>query len=42
MSDNVLPLPMFHDTRSIMVGNRLRNVTGQYPGWNAEQWDLVE
>jgi hypothetical protein len=24
-----------------MVGNRLRNVTGQYPGWNAEQWDLT-
>jgi hypothetical protein len=41
MTENLLPIGMFHDGRAILAGNRLRNVTGKYPGWNAEQWEVV-
>jgi hypothetical protein len=41
MSENLLPMGMFHDARPVLVGNRLRNVTGHYPGWNAHEWDVA-
>ena len=30
-----------HDGLPIVVGSRLRNVTGLYPGWNAHEWEVV-
>ncbi|MPZ13676.1 MAG: hypothetical protein GEU73_04515 [Chloroflexi bacterium] len=40
MTENLLPMGMFHDGLPILVGKRVQNVTGRYPGWNVHEWEL--
>jgi len=44
MSDQAIPLGLFHDAQSAMIGNRVLNVVGGSPqgtyAWNAHEWDL--
>ena len=41
VSDQLNVIGLFYDLRTTLVSNRLRNVTAQYPTWNAHEWELT-
>ncbi|MBM2811721.1 MAG: hypothetical protein HW416_2480 [Chloroflexi bacterium] len=46
MTDQVTALGLWYNTETIMIGNRLRNVTNKKTGganqaWNAHEWDVI-
>ena len=44
MTDQLTVLPLFYDTKSAIIGNRLKNATGlgdnSTQAWNAHDWDV--
>lgn len=40
MTSQVVPLPLFYDANSVVIGKRLNHVTGSEVGWNAHEWTV--
>jgi peptide/nickel transport system substrate-binding protein len=39
ISDQLNLMPLFYDLRITLVSNRLRNLSGGLPAWNAHEWE---
>jgi ABC-type transport system substrate-binding protein len=40
ISDQLNVMPLFYDLRITLVSNRVRNLSGGLPAWNAQEWEL--
>ena len=44
MTDQAIPVSLFYNVLSVMIANRLQNVTAggpvTGPGWNVHEWDV--
>ncbi len=42
ISDQLNVMPLFYDLRITLVSNRVANLAGGLPAWNAHEWELKE